>query len=116
MAGDWRTPVKEHLSSPFKENRSDYVLWVSVHFFNKKLTWEKPFTIKTYRKPCKSNICQTKIRNLLATTQGITGGRLEKVGWTESFNYHKHLIKDQKPLILIMSDSIGKGFHGYIDV
>ena len=87
-----------------------------VHFFNKKLTWQKPFTIKKYRKPHKSNIRQTKIRNLLATTQGITGGRLDKVGWIESYNYHKHLVKYQKPLTLIVSDSIAKGYHRYIDV
>ena len=84
--------------------------------FQQKTNMTKAFYHQKVQKPHKSNIRQTKIRNLLATTQGITGGRLDKVGWIESYNYHKHPVKYQKPLTLIVKDSIAKGYHRYIDV
>ena len=48
--------------------------------------------------------------------QEINGGRFDKVDWIESHNYHKHIIKYQKPSTLIIGDSIAKSLRRYMDV
>ena len=48
--------------------------------------------------------------------QAITGGRFDKVGWTELHNFHKSLIKYRKPLTLIIDGSIAKDRRRYMDV
>ena len=64
----------------------------------------------------KSSIYHTKFRNLSATARAITGGMLDNVGCIESHNYHKRLMKYEKPSILIIGDSITKCFCRYMDV
>ena len=44
------------------------------------------------------------------TVRAITEGRLDKMGWIESHNYHKRLIKYQKP------STLAKGLCRYMDV
>ena len=57
-----------------------------------------------------------KFRNSLAKAQAITEGKLDKVGWMKWHNYHKRLIKYQRPSTLIIGDSIAKGLCRYMDL
>ena len=47
-----------------------------------------------------------EFRNTLTAAQAIIGKRLDKVGWIESHNYHKCLIKYRKPWTLIIGDKV----------
>ena len=67
-------------------------------------------------KPFEPSVYHAKFRNTLTAEQAITGGRLDNVYWIEPHNYHKRLIKYQKPSTLIIGDSIAKGLPRYMDV
>ena len=49
--------------------------------------------ILKYAELLEPGIYNTKFRNSYAAARVVTGGRLDKVAWTESHNYHKSLIK-----------------------
>ena len=106
---------------------------LNIQLFSKKAIWitffEFQFTFSTKnehggslllseaRKTVRTiSVYYTKFRNTSTAAQAITGGRLDKVGWIESHNYHKRLIKHRKPSMLILGDSIAKGLRRYIDV
>ena len=74
------------------------------------------FYYQKYAKPFEPSVYHPKFRNSLTVAQAITGGRFDKVDWTESHNYHKHMTKYQKPSTLIISDFIAKGLSRYMDV
>ena len=106
---------------------------LNIQLFSKKAIWitffEFQFTFSTKnehggslllseaRKTVRTiSVYYTKFRNTSTAAQTITGGRLDKVGWIESHNYHKRLIKHRKPSMLILGDSIAKGLRRYMDV
>ena len=74
------------------------------------------FCYQKYAKPFEPSVYHTKFRNTSTSAQAITGGRLDKVGWIESHNYHKRQVKYRKPLMLTIGDSIAKGLRRYMDV
>ena len=74
------------------------------------------FYYQKYAKTFEPSIYHTKFRNTSSAAQAITGGRLDKVGWIESHNYHTRLIKYRKPSTIIIGDSIAKGLCRYMYV
>ena len=74
------------------------------------------FYYHKYAKPFETSVYHAKFRDSLTAVQAITGGRLGNVGWIESHNYHKRLIKHRKPTTLIIGDSIAKGLCRYMDI
>ena len=74
------------------------------------------FYYHKYAKPFEPSVYNAKFRNSLTAAQAITGGRFDKVGWIESHNYHKYMIKYRKPSALIIGHSIAKGLRRYMDV
>ena len=93
----------------FRRKPFGLLSWVSVHFLNKELTWGKPSTNRSMQNHLNQGSYHMEFRNTLTAAQAITGKRLDKVGWIESHNYHKCLIKYWKPWTLIIGDSIAKG-------
>ena len=88
----------------FKENHLD---WLSIHFFNKERTWGKPLIISsTQNRSNQVYITRNSEIHRLGHGQSITGERLEKVGWIESHNCHKRLIKYQKNPVVINNRSL----------
>ena len=74
------------------------------------------FYYQKYAKPFEPSLYHIKFRNTSTAVRAITGGRLHKVGWIESHNYHKRLIKYRKPSTLIIGDSIAKSLRRYMGV
>ena len=106
---------------------------LNIQLFSKKTIWitffEFQFTFSTKnehggslllseaRKTVRTiSVYYIKFRNTSTAAQAITGGRFDKVGWIESHNYHKRLIKHRKPSMLILGNSIAKGLRSYMDV
>ena len=85
-------------------------------FFQQRTTMRGPSYCQKYEKLLESNIHYTKFRNSSAMAQAMTEEKSHILDWTESHNYHKHLIKYQKPLMLIIRDSIAKGLGRYMDL
>ena len=76
----------------------------------------KAFYYQKYPKPFEPSPYHAKFRKSSTVAQAITGGRFDKVGWTELHNFHKSLIKYRKPLTLIIDGSIAKDHRRYMDV
>ena len=74
------------------------------------------FYYQKYVKPFELSVYHTKFRNTSTAARAITGRRLDKVGWIESHNCHKCLIKYRKPSTLIIGETIAKGLRRYMDV
>ena len=100
------------------------------NFFSKKTIWITSFSslfqqrtdmgevfyYQKYVKPFELSVYHTKFRNTSTAARAITGRRLDKVGWIESHNCHKCLIKYRKPSTLIIGETIAKGLRRYMDV
>ena len=84
--------------------------------FQQRTNMGEAFYYQKYAKTFEPSIYHTKFRNTSSAAQAITGGRLDKVGWIESHNYHTRLIKYRKPSTIIIGDSIAKGLCRYMYV
>ena len=84
--------------------------------FQQRTNMREAFYYQKYAKPFEPSVYHAKFRNTSKAAQAITGGRLDNVCWIEPHNYHKRLIKYQKPSTLIIGDSIAKGLLRYMDV
>lgn len=73
----------------------------SVHFFNKGLTWE--VLLSEVRKTARIRHISKEVRNSSATARAI-------------YNYHKRLLKFQKPSTLLIGESMAKCLSRYTDV
>ena len=106
-----------HLISNVFSNKTIWTTIFEFQFtFSTKNEHGEAFYSQKYAKPFEPSIYHTKFISTSTTVQAISGGSLNKVGWIESENYHKHLIKYQKPSTLIIGDSIAKGLRRYMDV
>ena len=75
------------------------------------------FYYQTYAKLFEPSVYHTEFRNSMMEALATTGERLDKVGCTESHNYHKCLIEYRKLSTLIVSGSIAKGlFYIYVQL
>ena len=84
--------------------------------FQQRTDMGEVFYYEKYVKPFELSVYHTKFRNTSTAARAITERRLDKVGWIESHNYHKCLIKYRKPSTLIIGDTIAKVIRRYMDV
>ena len=75
-------------------------------FFQQRTNMREASYYQKYTKPFEPSVYHAKFRNSSTRARAITGERLEKVGWIESHNCHKRLIKYQKNPVVINNRSL----------
>ena len=96
--------------------RKPFGMTFNSHFQQRTNMREASYYPK-YTKPFEPSIYQAKFRNSSLTARAITGERLGKVGWIESHNCHKRLMKYKKKASpLIIGHFVAKGLCRYMVV